>query len=207
MKTNIVIACAEFAYQPVQIDADITINKVPAVSFLHAITDELKSVSFRDHITFSSELLDKIGIEVPNDPPVEDIDLKAISMGSSNDIERTFVENLVLKYQSIISCSQWDLGVLSDTPAHISVKTGTIPHFSKQRMISDPEVRIVAAKMIAELKSRGLIKNSTSPWNSPLIILKKAPRVYKLGSVMSNNELCQIPGMKRSAWDSRQVLG
>ena len=74
-------------------------------------------------------------------------------MGSSNDIERTFVENLVLKYQSIISRSQRDFGVPSDTPVHISVKTGAIQHFSKQQMISDPEVRIVAAKMIAELKA------------------------------------------------------
>ena len=125
-------ACAEFSYQQVQIDADITINKVHSVSFPQAITDEIQSVSFRFHISSSSELLDKIGIEVPNNLPVEDIDLKAISMGSSNDIERTFVENLVLKYQSIILHSQWDLGVLSDTPAHISVTTGAIPHFSKQ---------------------------------------------------------------------------
>ena len=77
-----VIACGEFSFQPVQIDADITINKVPAVSFLHAITDELQSVSFRDHISTSSGLLNKIGIEVSDDPTLKAIDLSNISMGS-----------------------------------------------------------------------------------------------------------------------------
>ena len=60
--------------------------------------------------------------------------------------------------------------------------------------------------MIDELFQRGLITKSHSPWCSPLIILKKAPRECKLGSVMSNKEVCRIPGMKMSGWDPQAGL-
>ena len=127
-------------------------------------------------------------------------------MGSSDLAGRKFVESLIQKHQSIISTSQWDLGLFNVSPAHISVKSGVVPHFSNQQPIADADIRDLAKDLIDELLHRKLICNANSPWNSPLLILKKSPREYKLGSVMSDGQLCEVPGRKRSKWDKKAGL-
>ena len=57
----------------------------------------------------------------------------------------------VKKHKSIISTNKWDLGLFNVSPAHISVKSGVVPHFSNQQPIADADVRDLAKDMIDEL--------------------------------------------------------
>ena len=203
---NLVIACATFCFYPEQIDASVNIGNAPALSYIHAISQEISSLSFRDQVSTSSGIRDKIGFDVPIEQSIPTIDFAQVSMGSSDPAERKFVESLIQKHRSIISTSQWDLGLFNVSPAHISVKSDVVPHFSNQRPIADADVRDLAKDMIDELLRRKLICKANSPWNSPLLILKKSPREYKLGSVMSDGQLCEVPGRKRSKWDKKAGL-
>ena len=200
------IACATFCFYPEQIDGSVNIGNAPALSYIHAISQELSSLSFRDQVSTSSGIRDKIGFDVPIEQSIPTIDFAQVSMGSSDPAERKFVESLIQKHRSIISTSQWDLGLFNVSPAHISVKSDVGPHFSNQRPIADADVRDLAKDMIDELLRRKLICKANSPWNSPLLILKKSPREYKLGSVMSDGQLCEVPGRKRSKWDKKAGL-
>ena len=118
---NLVIACATFCFYPEQIDASVNIGNAPALSYIHAISQELSSLSFRDQVSTSSGIRDRIGFDVPIEQSIPTIDFAQVSMGSSDPAERKFVESLIQKHRSIISTSQWDLGLFNVSPAHISV--------------------------------------------------------------------------------------
>ena len=127
-------------------------------------------------------------------------------MESATEHEQIFMEKLFTKYDIIISKSQWDIGLFDTEPAHISVKAGFSPKYKRQPALIDPSIRKVAASMIIELKKRGLIKKCQSPWSSPLLVLRKAPREYKLNSIKSDGSVCKVPGQKRSQWDPKAGL-
>ena len=215
------IGCAEYCFSAIQVDPRITINNAPLGAILNImenhITDkrtqpeEIKSqnVDLQEIATTSSQFDEDLGIDIPvgnfNDQNLP-IDLTKISMGNEDVHERQFMENLVTKHPEIISKSQWDLGLFNEAPAHISVKSGVHPRFCKQAAIVDDEIREVAEAMINELEERGLIKETNSPWNSPLIILRKSPREHKIGSILTDGSICKVPGRKRSKWDRQAGL-
>ena len=111
-----------------------------------------------------------------------------------------------MKYESIITKSQWYIGLFDTERAHISIKAGYSPKYTRQPAIIDPSIRKVAASMIIELEERGLIKKCQSPWSSPLLVLRKAPREYKLNSIKTDGSVCKVPGQKRSWWDPKVGL-
>ena len=211
------IACAEFCYNAIQVDPRITINQAPMATLLHVMETEILKKQSDDHklqpeshinlqpfLSTSSKFDEDLGIDLPlqsSNKQDEELDLTQISLGSENKEERIFVENLVKTHEDIISKSQWDVGLFNEEPAHFSIKSGVQPKFSKQPAIIDPAIRKVAEGMITELEKRGLIRECQSPWNSPLLVNRKSPREYKLGSIKTSGSVCKIPGQKRSKWD------
>ena len=99
-----------------------------------------------------------LGTDLPLNKGDMPLDLSQISLGSANNDERLFVEHLCTKYEYIISKSQWDIGLFDTEPAHISIKAGYSPKYTRQPAIIDPSIRKVASSMIIELEKRGLIK-------------------------------------------------
>ena len=99
-------------------------------------------------------------------------DLSQISLGSANNDERLVVEHFCTKYEYMISKSQWDIGLFDTEPAHIRIKAGFSPKYTRQPAIIVPSIRKVAASMIIELERRGLIKSLEFPF----INVKKTPK-------------------------------
>ena len=95
-----------------------------------------------------------------------------------------------------VNSSQWDLVLFKTEPAHISIKSGFNPKFIRQPAILNPTICEVALKMLQGLEKRGFIKKCISDWSSHLIVLRKSPREYKIGSVKTSSSICKVPGLK-----------
>ena len=210
IKNNTLVACAEYAFSAVQLDPNITIDSAPISSLVHVINNMVTAnMDFLPSIHEDNEsegFEQNLGIDLPLNEDDRPLDLSQISMGSATEHEKIFMEKLCTKYDNIISKSQWDIGLFDTEPAHISVKAGFSPKYTRQPALVDPSIRKVAASMIIELEKRGLIKKCQSPWSSPLLVLRKAPREYKLNSIKSDGSVCKVPGQKRSQWDPKAGL-
>ena len=85
--------------------------------------------------------------------------------------EKQKLLNLLLKYQDSVSKNEWDLG-LTNLTEH-SVNTGDAAP------VKQPPRRIPIAfaaedkKAIEDLKAKGVIRNSVSPWASPIVLVHK----------------------------------
>ena len=202
-----IIGCAEYCYSAIQIDPNVTINSAPVSSLLLIINSIVLS-SHPDSQENTNSWSADDGFQLPspemdNDSPIY---LSLISVGNDNADDRKFVEHLRQQFPDVISKSQWDLRLFKTEPAHISIKSGFSPKFIRQPAILDPTIREVSLKMLQELENRGFIKKCNSDWSSPLIVLRKSPREYKIGSVKTSGSLCKIPGLKRTKWDEKAGL-
>ena len=81
------------------------------------------------------------------------------------------VAKLLIQYQDSFSRDEWDLGL-----AHLTehaIKTGDAPP------IKQPPGRVPLAfaeaeeKAIEDLKAKGVIRDSVSPWASPIVLVSK----------------------------------
>ena len=95
---------------------------------------------------------------------------KKSSTGLVADEKRKLI-NLLIKYQDSFSRSEWDLG-LTNLTEH-AINTGDA------RPIKQAPRRVPIAfaaeekKAIEDLKAKGVIRNSTSPWASPIVLVHK----------------------------------
>ena len=92
------------------------------------------------------------------------------STGLVADEKRKLI-NLLIKYQDSFSRSEWDLGFTNLTEH--AINTGDA------RPIKQAPRRVPIAfaaeekKAIKDLKAKGVIRNSTSPWASPIVLVHK----------------------------------
>ena len=151
IKNNTLVACAEYAFSAVQLDPNITIDSAPISSLVHVINNMVTAnMDFLPSIHEDNEsegFEQNLGIDLPLNEDDRPLDLSQISMGSATEHERIFMEKLCTKYDNIISKSQWDIGLFDTEPAHISVKAGFSPKYTRQPDLVDPSIRKVAASM------------------------------------------------------------
>ena len=98
-------------------------------------------------------------------------DLYAKASGGRSPREQEVLAELLNRYQGVFSKNDWDIG-LTNVAEH-SINTGDAapikqkPH--RVPMAYAPEEK----KVIDDLLSKGVIKKSTSPWASPIVLVKK----------------------------------
>ena len=88
-----------------------------------------------------------------------------------SESERQVIAGLLVKYQDTFSRNEWDLG-LTDLAEH-SINTGDA-YPVKQRPRRVPLAYAQEEKQaIEDLLKKGVIQKSTSPWASPIVLVKK----------------------------------
>ena len=93
------------------------------------------------------------------------------STGGKTDHEKAVVAGLLKKYKSTFSKSEWDIGLTNLTEHPIN--TGDAPPI-KQRPRRVPMAYAEEEnKAIEDLLQKGVIQKSTSPWASPIVLVKK----------------------------------
>lgn len=107
----------------------------------------------------------------PEDVPVHLKKLFEDSASGKNELEQQMVAGLLVKYQASFSKNEWDLGLthLTEHP----INTGdAAPVKQRPRRVplayADEE-----RKAIEDLIQKGVIQKSTSPWASPIVLVRK----------------------------------
>lgn len=108
-----------------------------------------------------------VGPEVPSH--LDELYQKTIE--NLDDEQKMRVAQMLNKFQDSFSRDEWDLG-LTHLAAHAIKTEGAAP-------VKQPPRRVPMAyaeeekKAIEDLKAKGVIRDSTSPWASPIVLVKK----------------------------------
>ena len=99
-------------------------------------------------------------------------DLSALNLHSSlNDVERLQIEDLVRKYADVFAWSDLDLGY-TDQVEHQIFVTDETPISQPYRRVP-PSVLGEVRDHIEDLLSKGIIRPSSSPYASPIVVVRK----------------------------------
>ena len=99
------------------------------------------------------------------------VDLYEKTSQGLNDEQKQKVANLLARFKDSFSRDEWDLG-LTHLTAHAIKTEGAAP-------VKQPPRRVPMAyaeeekKAIEDLKAKGVIRESSSPWASPIVLVKK----------------------------------
>eukprot|EP01088_Endostelium_zonatum_P009160 TRINITY_DN2235_c0_g2_i1.p1 TRINITY_DN2235_c0_g2~~TRINITY_DN2235_c0_g2_i1.p1 ORF type:complete len:1400 (-),score=292.55 TRINITY_DN2235_c0_g2_i1:276-4475(-) len=86
--------------------------------------------------------------------------------------QRRKLEEVLLEYGTVFSNKLNKGGQVSTYPINIKIKDGVNPVCTRRHNLSEKENEIVD-KEVEELKATGIIEDSVSPWESPVVIVKK----------------------------------
>ena len=97
-------------------------------------------------------------------------DLFKKSSSGRTEYERQAIANLLIKYKDALSKSEWDIGLTNLVEHSINTSNASpIKQHPKHVPLAHDEER----KAIEDLLHKGVIRKSTSPWASPMVLLKK----------------------------------
>lgn len=99
------------------------------------------------------------------------VDLYRKSTAGKSDYEKGVVAGLLQKYQQSFSTAEWDLG-LTHLAEH-TIKTGDAPPIKQRPRRVPLAYAEEEKKAIDELLQKGVIQKSTSPWASPIVLVRK----------------------------------
>ncbi len=88
-----------------------------------------------------------------------------------NDDQKQQLLDRLRKYPSVISRDQNDLGS-TDLMTH-RIPTGDHPPIAQKSHSLPPPMRPVVTKLLKDMQGSGAIEPSTSPWSSPIVLVKK----------------------------------
>ena len=124
--------------------------------------------------SYLSEQKEQTRIKVKTEPQAIPEHLVSLFEKSSEGLapeEKQKLQNLLLKYKDTFSKNEWDLG-LTNLTEH-SIDTGN------SAPVKQPPRRVPIAfaaeekKAIEDLKAKGVIRDSISPWASPIVLVHK----------------------------------
>ena len=135
------------------------------------------------HETYSFECLRRVQLNTcVDDETLENlasesnvpVHLKGLFEKSTMDrtyYERQVIAGVLVKYQDVFSKSDWDIG-LTDLAKH-SINTGDAPPIKQMPRRVPLAHAEEEKKAIEDLLKKGVIRKSTSPWASPIVVVKK----------------------------------
>ncbi len=107
----------------------------------------------------------------PTNVPEHLLDLYEKSTTGKSEVERQAVAGLLIKYGDTFSKSEWDLG-LTDLAEH-PINTGNAAPIKQMPRRVPLAYAQEEKKAIEDLLKKGVIQKSTSPWASPIVLVKK----------------------------------
>ena len=114
--------------------------------------------------------------QLPEGETKEEIEslINKIKIGTSDEDTRNRVKELLWRYHPLFSRSKWDIGrVQIPNFCHsIKLKEDAVPKRFAPYRCAQVE-REVAKKFVEKMKRAGLIRESTSPWALPLMLIRK----------------------------------
>ncbi len=99
------------------------------------------------------------------------MDLYAKSTEGKSEVEKEAVAGLLIKYSDTFSKNEWDLG-LTDLAEHPINTADAAPVKQRPRRVPLAYAE-EEKKAIEDLLKKGVIQQSTSPWASPIVLVKK----------------------------------
>jgi transposase InsO family protein/DNA-binding MarR family transcriptional regulator len=93
------------------------------------------------------------------------------STKEKSEYEKQVVAGLLVKYQQIFSKHEWDLGLTA--LAEHSINTGEAPPIKQRPRRVPMAYASEEKKAIEDLLQKGVIQKSTSPWASPIVLVRK----------------------------------
>eukprot|EP01088_Endostelium_zonatum_P000425 TRINITY_DN1069_c0_g2_i14.p1 TRINITY_DN1069_c0_g2~~TRINITY_DN1069_c0_g2_i14.p1 ORF type:complete len:1095 (-),score=232.18 TRINITY_DN1069_c0_g2_i14:2084-5368(-) len=90
-----------------------------------------------------------------------------------NDKEKDELRNLILKYKEIFNNNLLEGGKVTKYPCKIKVKEDAQPVYTRRYNYSEKEHQIIDQE-VEKLKKANIIEDSVSPWESPVVIVKKS---------------------------------
>ena len=112
------------------------------------------------------------------------INVSDINCQSTNPLHKQFITELVLQNRHLFSKHSWDVGKLNASEISLQVKSGVHPVAEKSFPVP-AKYMASARKLIQKMLEMGVIVEGESPWESPLIFVKKKPpeKAQKQGQV------------------------
>ena len=102
------------------------------------------------------------------------INIADINCQSTDPLHKKFITSLVLQYKKLFSRHSWDVGRLNASEISLQVKSGVHP--IAERSFPVPAKYMASArKLVQRMVDMGVIIEGESPWESPLIFVKKKP--------------------------------
>ena len=125
-----------------------------------------------DSVT-EQEIADRLSkIEQSFEPTT--INICDINCQSTNPLHKKFITELVLQNKHLFSKHSWDVGRLNASEISLQVKSGVHPVAEKSYPVP-AKYMASARKLIQKMMDMGVIVEGESPWESPLIFVKKKP--------------------------------
>ena len=142
------------------------------VSVLRDVDTSVRNV--RNVSTKSHESTNEQPKEEPTPPPITQYMIRSV------DYTKQIPELLKLlnKYRSVIALQDEPLGRTNISSHHINLKPDTTPIYVPAYKLPHAQ-REAMDKCIDEMFSRGVIKPSVSPWNSPLLLVPKKDGTWR----------------------------
>ena len=113
----------------------------------------------------------KVKVEENSEIPSHLVDMYEKTTKELDHVQKQRVAQLLGRFKDSFSCDEWDLG-LTHLTSHAIKTEGAAP-------VKQPPRRVPMAyaddekKAIEDLKAKGVIRDSTSPWASPIVLVKK----------------------------------
>ena len=93
------------------------------------------------------------------------------SVTNLSEDQRPLLYNLLGRNADVFSCGPWDLGHTDLVQHKINTGDAAPIHQPPRRLPS--LIKEEAHKAVTEMLEQGLIESSTSPWASPIVLIKK----------------------------------
>ena len=111
--------------------------------------------------------------EINNDHLIKDKIKEKISKNDYlNKQQKLQLEKLLMEYSDIFNDKLTNGGMVDRFPCNLKPMEGTLPVYSRQYNYSEKELQNMD-KEVEELKENNVIENSTSAWESPVVMIKK----------------------------------
>ncbi|MEO0454665.1 MAG: reverse transcriptase family protein [Verrucomicrobiota bacterium] len=120
-----------------------------------------------------------LGEGVPDHEPQKVVGWEAVSLDHLDQESKSSIQQILCRYPNVFSTSDFDLGRTNLTKHHIHVAENTRPIRLPVRRAPLPHLQEMHRQIDLMLENR-IVRPSESPWNSPIVMVKKKDNSLRL---------------------------